>query len=129
MRKHVSLAGIPAMMLALGMALIGCNSGSTDGDIQPGAVRPGTITIIGINSQYNGHYVTFRPSRSAEPEGGGYLVIPIDSSGAAFSGALIADGSVTLPVNLVPYDKSQLKSYDGSDSGIKIYINIDPDLP
>jgi hypothetical protein len=123
MKKHILFMGIPAMMLVFGMALLGCNNGSTDGDIQPGSIRHGTITIVGINPQYNGRYATFRASSSAEPEGGGYLVTTIGNNGMSFDGALIADGSITIPVYLVPYDSNQFESYGRSDSGIKIYVN------
>jgi hypothetical protein len=129
MKRRVFFTWIPAMMLVSGLTLGGCNNGSTGDGVLPGSALPGTITIIGISSQYNGQYAVFQAPGSAKPEGGGYLLTNAGSDGRVFNGVLIADGSVSLPVYLVPYDSDQLESYGGNDAGIKIYVHIKPYLP
>jgi hypothetical protein len=129
MKKRVLFVWVPAMILVSEMTLGGCNNGSTEGGVLPGSALPATITIIGISSQYNGQYAVFQAPSSTEPKGDGYLLTNAGSDGTAFSGALIADGSVSLPVYLVPCDSEQLESYGGKDSGIKIYVHIKPYLP
>jgi hypothetical protein len=67
-------------------------------------------------------------SGSAGPEGDGYVLTATGGRNLVWDGALIADGSVTLPVYLVPYDSGRLEAYNGSDSDIKVYLTIKPYL-
>jgi hypothetical protein len=124
MKKNVLSAWIPAIMLVFGMTFCGCEKRSADG-----SVLPGSITIIGIKPQYNGQYAALQSPDSAEPEGDGYIVIAHNDNGTAFDGALITEGSATIPVYLVPYDSSQFELYSGTDSVLKIRVKIKPYLP
>jgi hypothetical protein len=128
MKKNVLLGGILVLGI-LGISFTGCNKGlPTEGD-----VLSASIVIIGIDPQYNGRYAVFQSSSSAGPEEGeysGYMVTNTGNNGTVLNGVVIADGSVTLPVYLVPCDSDQLKSYGGSGgSNLKFYVNIQSQLP
>jgi hypothetical protein len=81
------------------------------------------ITFTGIASQHDGEYATFRSSGSTDPTGGEYLFGSTSSSG--ITGALISNGSVTIPVYLlVSTSPLSVEPYTGSDAGIRIYLYI-----
>jgi hypothetical protein len=87
---------------------------------------PGSLAVSGFPAGCNGRYAVFRTSSAARPEGGLYLAGPANAG--RLEGAVIGNGSVTLPVYLVEsfdgHFKPSLKPYRGSDKDLVIYISV-----
>jgi hypothetical protein len=112
-----------ALLLTFGLVLAGCPTEDDDEASVPGA--GGSLTITGIDSDYNGQYASFRSSSNTKPTGGDYLFggTNISASGT-ITGVQISGGSVTIPVNLVNETYMSASPYNGSDEAIKIYVII-----
>jgi hypothetical protein len=123
MFNKTNCLGILVIVLVFGMTVVGCDNG--DGNGNGGEEFPstsGSITVNDIESQYNGKYAVIRSSSSTRPAGADYLLGCSGGDSSAVDGVIISDGSVTIPVYKI--NGRTASSYNGNDSGIRIYVEI-----
>jgi len=115
MAKKIFWTGMLAMALAFGMAVVGCDDGSTSESGSNGS--GGTFTITNIPSQYNGKYAVSFVGDDSEILG----AQSINLETGTYTFVQISSGRVNLP--LWTSNSGNLVRYSGNDTVVGfVYI-------
>jgi len=125
--KKMFFLGILAMVLVLGMTVVGCDNGSTDssGHSNEDENDTGKLIITGLTN-YIGYYVNARYFPDP-PVTNFYALIAAETNNGIdelTGGLIIADGTVTLNVWIQEKNQGPLYSYKGDDQNIAFQLRI-----
>jgi hypothetical protein len=108
MAKEKFWLGMLAMVLALGMTVVGCEDGSTDDK-----KTDGTFVLTDIPATYNGKYACFEAENSNV-----YIVgcQSVNMSTGTITPVQISNGRVSLPMWIVNSSNNSVSKYSGNDT-------------
>lgn len=115
---------IPAIALALGIAVIGCGKGSTSGKgpTGGGSTGGGSFTLTDIPSQYNGKYAALAGANLKDTK---LAYVGYQSFNGKDKNSLcrISGGSVVIPMWTVD-GSSKINKYSGTDTLTMVTVSI-----
>ena len=130
MAKKIIWMGMLVMVLAFGMAVVGCDDGSTNENENGNG---GVFTLTGIPEKYNGKYAYVQAwNEEANPEDESEFIWggqSIDMATEALKFSQISNGRVSIPMWIL-VEEYTVKRYTGNDTvfvgfGLQEYYDND----
>jgi len=117
MNNKKNWVGMLVMVLVFGMAVVGCDDGSTNNN---GGGNGGIFTLTGIPSQHNGKYAwLFGESDNAALMG----AQSINMTSEIATLVQISNGTVSLPMWILTESGNVIR-YSGNDTSVYVFVGI-----
>ena len=111
MKRNIFWLVMPAMVLALGMTVVGCDNDTANG-------KDGTFTLTGIPSEYNGKYAYLNAIADVTIYGQQSM-----TTTGLITLSPISNGSVSIPLWTLDTDYNLVR-YSGNHTAGFVYVSI-----